>query len=593
MPTRTQAAVNLLPDPSSTPLQYDGDWEYRWGDSPRNSSGNLTWALSEAPSAGWSRTRHKERLSGRNGNSWLWLRIPVPETRHRDPVLFLNGVMQQIQIFVDGRQVYEWGDFLGTTARFRGVPAHLVRLPLDAAGKTLSMRVFSAQSYIGPFGSVLLGEHGAVVSEVFRADLSRLIVGGLLFLLGLMGFGLFCLRREDSIFLSYGVLSLSGSAYVCSHSMVVNLLVPHPLLVGHISIWSLQLTMLSLCYLVVELFGPGPWQLLPRLKHILWLFLFGSAATVTLGITSLMGVVPPVQAAVFVVVVVAGVLPIGLHFRNSVDARVFGIGFSIASVVAIRDVLVAMGMLSHTQQELGHFAHLGYGVFFLSLAVILIRRMIIALSDRDRAIAMFGQHVSPKVAERLLREQDGGASELRHVCVLFLDIRDFTRFSESRSPSEVVMFLNTLFDPLVAVVDRHGGTINKFLGDGFLAIFGAPLSDGKHCEAAVHAALALVQEVDSLVNTKMIPPTRIGIGLHAGEVVVGSVGSHLRREYTVIGDAVNLTSRIEQLTKSLGAQVLASDAVVAQLADTESRYDKLASVQVKGREAPVQVYKLA
>ncbi len=213
--------------------------------------------------------------------------------------------------------------------------------------------------------------------------------------------------------------------------------------------------------------------------------------------------------------------------------------------------------------------------------------------ERDRTMAMFGQHVSPQVAERLLQEQAGQITELRPVCVLFLDIRDFTRFAESRTPSEVVAFLNTLFAPLVAVVDRHGGIINKFLCDGFLAIFGAPLPSENHCLSAVQAALDLISEVNQLAHAGQIPPTRIGIGLHAGDVITGSVGSSLRREYTVIGDTVNLASRIEQLTKVHAAQLLASDAVIAQLPSGRFPAEKLPPATVKGREAPVQLYKLA
>jgi adenylate cyclase len=213
--------------------------------------------------------------------------------------------------------------------------------------------------------------------------------------------------------------------------------------------------------------------------------------------------------------------------------------------------------------------------------------------ERDRTMAMFGQHVSPQVAERLLQEQAGQVTELRPVCVLFLDIRDFTRFSESRPPSEVVAFLNTLFAPLVAIVDRHGGIINKFLGDGFLAIFGAPLPSENHCLSAVRAALDLIEAVQKLTRSGQLPPTRIGIGLHAGDVITGSVGSSLRREYTVIGDTVNLASRIEQLTKVHAAQILASDAVIAQLPPGECATEKLPPATVKGREAPVQLYKLA
>lgn len=213
--------------------------------------------------------------------------------------------------------------------------------------------------------------------------------------------------------------------------------------------------------------------------------------------------------------------------------------------------------------------------------------------ERDRTMAMFGQHVSPQVAERLLAEQAGQVTELRQVTVLFLDIRDFTRFSESRTPSEVVAFLNTLFAPLVAVVDRHGGIINKFLGDGFLAIFGAPLPAENHCLSAVRAALDLQEAVQQLARTGQIPPTRIGIGLHAGDVITGSVGSSLRREYTVIGDTVNLASRIEQLTKVHNAQILASEAVIAQLPPGEHPAKQLPSVTVKGREAPVVLFQLA
>ncbi|MBL9041475.1 MAG: adenylate/guanylate cyclase domain-containing protein [Myxococcales bacterium] len=213
--------------------------------------------------------------------------------------------------------------------------------------------------------------------------------------------------------------------------------------------------------------------------------------------------------------------------------------------------------------------------------------------EKDRAVAMFGQHVSPQVAEQLLREHTGVLTETRHVCILFLDIRNFTRFAESRTPSEVVDYLNALFGPLVEIVDRHGGIINKFLGDGFLAIFGAPLANDQHCLSAVRAALAMLQKVEELGAAQLIPPTRLGIGLHAGMVVTGSVGSHLRREYTVIGDAVNLAARIEQLTKVHSAQLLASDSVIAHLPVEEIATEKLALVQVKGREAPVQIFKLA
>ena len=105
----------------------------------------------------------------------------------------------------------------------------------------------------------------------------------------------------------------------------------------------------------------------------------------------------------------------------------------------------------------------------------------------------------------LLTTHAGQVTETRQVCILFFDIRDFTRFSEGKTPSEVVRFLNTLFGPLVEIVDAHGGIINKFLGDGFLAIFGAPITDDKHCLSATKAALALVSKVAALGDSGVIP----------------------------------------------------------------------------------------
>jgi adenylate cyclase len=219
-------------------------------------------------------------------------------------------------------------------------------------------------------------------------------------------------------------------------------------------------------------------------------------------------------------------------------------------------------------------------------------RTLETVAERDRAIEMFGQHVSPQVADKLLQHRGEFPSETRHVCVMFLDIRDFTRFSEGKRPEEVVDYLNALFGPLVAVVNRHGGIINKFLGDGFMAVFGAPFSDGRECQAAVRAALEIVAAVDGMAKAGTIPPTRLGIGLHAGEAVTGNVGAEARKEYTVIGDTVNLASRIEALTKQYDAQVLVSEAVFSEVDGNGLEASALPPVQVKGRDAPVRVYRL-
>ena len=213
--------------------------------------------------------------------------------------------------------------------------------------------------------------------------------------------------------------------------------------------------------------------------------------------------------------------------------------------------------------------------------------------ERNEVVNTFGQHVSPAVADKLLEGRAALSGERRNVCVMFLDIRNFTGFAEGRSPEEVVDYLESLFGFMIEIVNRHHGIINKFLGDGFMAVFGAPVSDGRDCHNAVAAALEILSRVEEEVARGRVLPTGVRIGLHSGEAVTGSIGSQLRREYTVIGDVVNLASRIEQLNKRFDSQLLISEAVWAAVRDDFKGATPMGQVLVKGRETPIPVYKLA
>ena len=160
-------------------------------------------------------------------------------------------------------------------------------------------------------------------------------------------------------------------------------------------------------------------------------------------------------------------------------------------------------------------------------------------------------------------------SERRTVCVLFLDIRGFTAMTRTRSADETVTLLNDFFAEMIEIVDRHNGFINKFLGDGFLALFGAALAD----PAAAANALAAGREHAEggrCLEPRRIPGAqlKVGIGIHIGEAITGSIGSPRRKEYTAIGDTVNLAARLEQLTKETGARLLLSEPV-RKAADSE------------------------
>ncbi len=223
-------------------------------------------------------------------------------------------------------------------------------------------------------------------------------------------------------------------------------------------------------------------------------------------------------------------------------------------------------------------------------------RALESLEERSRILGVFGQHVSPEVVEQLVQGEAQPTGELREVCVMFLDIRDFTSFAEKRSAADVVAYLNAIFGEAVEAVMEHRGIVNKFLGDGFMAVFGAPVADGNPCAAAVEAGLDLLARIDRLAREGRVPATRVGLGLHAGPAVVGNIGSAHRKEYTVIGDVVNVASRVEALNKQLGAQMLVTEEVWAA-AGLAGRPGVIAlarePIQVRGRETPVKILQLA
>ncbi len=216
---------------------------------------------------------------------------------------------------------------------------------------------------------------------------------------------------------------------------------------------------------------------------------------------------------------------------------------------------------------------------------------ILAATARDRVTSLFGQHVSPQVVERLLLEGAGTESDIRKVAVMFVDFRSFTAGARSRAPQDVVDRLDGAFAVLVEILDRHGGIVNKFLGDGFLALFGAPFEAEDPAHRAVAAAREMLAAMER-INDGSSWPLRIGIGIHFGEVVAGNIGSPRRKEYTVIGDTVNFAARLEALNKDFNSQLLISSSVRDVLGEDASDAVALGEVPIKGYDKPMAIWQL-
>jgi adenylate cyclase len=214
------------------------------------------------------------------------------------------------------------------------------------------------------------------------------------------------------------------------------------------------------------------------------------------------------------------------------------------------------------------------------------------IAERNEIINLFGQQVSPEIVDALLKQKPDPAIQKRSVCIMFLDIRNFTSFAAMRTPEEIIAYQNAVFGFMIDIINGHHGIINQFLGDGFMSTFGAPISYGNDCYNAVAAAREIIARLKHENEIGSIPPTRLGIGIHAGEVVTGNVGTSLRKQYSITGNVVILASRIEQLNKQYHSQLLISEDVWQAIGGAEDAVH-LGLVQVKGEEKPVSLYRLA
>jgi adenylate cyclase len=216
-------------------------------------------------------------------------------------------------------------------------------------------------------------------------------------------------------------------------------------------------------------------------------------------------------------------------------------------------------------------------------------RMQAGLAERRRLQAAFGTYVDPALAARLLEQGDDVFSgERREVTVMFVDVRDFTPFAEANTAEDTVARLNALFAIVVPAVVDAGGHVNKFLGDGALAVFGAPNDLADHADAAVTAAL-LIQR---LVAERFHGELRIGIGINTGVVIAGTIGGGSKLEFTLIGDTVNVAARVEQLTKTTHDAILLTQQSVDALASRPPELADRGSYALKGKSAATQVFGL-
>lgn len=254
-----------------------------------------------------------------------------------------------------------------------------------------------------------------------------------------------------------------------------------------------------------------------------------------------------------------------------------GLSF-VSKLMAPMLILVTAGMMSWLPRRQNALAH--------------------EAAERQAKRNRLARYFSPGVAEVIEDRDDPGEGESCEISVIFCDIRGFTRLSEPLAPAEVVQLLNEFHGRMVEEIFRFGGTLDKYLGDGLLAYFNAPVRQADHCVRAMHCGLAMSEALKSLNLTrkaKGLPPLAMGLGIHAGEAIVGNIGASHRREFTAIGDTVNVASRLQSLTRDFNCETLVSEGVVSHL-DSKEREEftllEKGATEVRGRRETLEIFVL-
>lgn len=582
------------------PLPLDGEWEFYWKQllTPRDFSQNQPptktgWI--EVPQK-WDDYEYNDQSLGPLGYATFRTTLIPSAPSHERVALYIDKLDTAYQLWLDGRLVAKNGS-VGTDAE-QSIPwweKEIVTFDLQTQPIELVIQISNYHFKRGGFrNSILLGTEQQILEKKEQNLRREYILFGGLMIMGFYHFSLFLFRRNKPSTLYFGALCiLTVSRISVTGERLLIKLFPVPWE------WAVRLEYFSF-YLAPALFFALLYSLYPK---EVWKGIVPLATTVG-SLFALMSFVTPVDffsrtVHIYQFLILGGalyvtwILSLSLRRRREGSGLFMG-GWGILFLGIIADILHTYDVVSN-----GNWTPIGLFIFIFFQSVVLSKRFSKAFSNIEILSDTFRKFVPNQFIERI--GHDGiesiklGNVKREYVTILFCDIRSFTTLSESMSPNEVFQFLNAYMSRLEPPIQENGGFVDKFIGDAVMALFDQN-DKSIAAQSAVNAALGMQKALKAFNQERSqegLSPIRAGIGIHSGNVMIGTVGSSERMDSTAIGDTVNLTSRIEEMTKHYGASLLISEETFSHLGDSSNYLIRMvARVVVRGKTQPVTVFEI-
>ena len=205
---------------------------------------------------------------------------------------------------------------------------------------------------------------------------------------------------------------------------------------------------------------------------------------------------------------------------------------------------------------------------------------------------LLGQQVSKEIAEELINNNDQFSTRIIDAAIMFMDIKEFSSWADSKSPEEVILYQNQVFNPIIDIINKNQGVVNQFLGDGFMASFGMGSDDQKYVQHAFQAGVDITRKMKEMEDANLIPKTFVRIGLHRGKIIVGNIGNDIRKQFSLAGKNIIIASRLEQMNKKLNTQYLVSEDIHRKIDPDNICMEEVGMLKLKGIDSEIKAYQV-